>query len=108
MSEEVNVVVIHYPKPERIQEFRDLVLRVKNTFKHSPGTNRQHAFEVKNAEGGGPEIVVTERYKDHASLEKVVSSDEFKEIGKLVIELVRQPPRVISGTPLPGFEESHT
>ncbi|BCS28016.1 putative quinol monooxygenase [Aspergillus puulaauensis] len=107
MSEEVNVVVIHYPKPERIQEFRDLVLRVKNTFKHSPGTIGQHAFEVKNAEGG-PEIVVTERYKDHASLEKVVSSDEFKEISKLVIELVRQPPRAITGTPLPGVEESRT
>ncbi|KAJ0414857.1 hypothetical protein BJY00DRAFT_294447 [Aspergillus carlsbadensis] len=103
MSEEVNVVVIHYPKPERIQEFRDLALRVKNTFKDYPGILHQHAFEAENESGEGPEIVVVERYKDKASLENVATSEEFKEISALVPDLVRQPPRIIQGPPLPGF-----
>ncbi|CEL08165.1 hypothetical protein ASPCAL11317 [Aspergillus calidoustus] len=106
MAEEVNVVVIHYPKPEKIQEFRDLVLRVKNTFKHYPGSLHQHAFEVENGDGDGPEIVVIERYKDKTSLEKLAASEEFQEISKLVPGLVRQPPRIIQGPPLPGFPGS--
>ncbi|KAL2814128.1 hypothetical protein BJX63DRAFT_393001 [Aspergillus granulosus] len=104
MSEEVNAVVIHYPKPERIQEFRDLVLRVKNTFKHAHGKLHHHAFEVKT--GSEVEIVVIERFKDKESLDRILESAEFKEISELLPDLVRQAPKLLQGAPLPGFEGS--
>ncbi|KAL2845933.1 hypothetical protein BJY01DRAFT_213786 [Aspergillus pseudoustus] len=104
MSDAVNSVVIHYPKPEKIQEFRDLVLRVKNTFKHFPGNPYHHAFEVGTGED--VEIVIFEKHKDQDSLNRIHESSEFKEIIELAGQLIRQPPRLIQGAPLPGFEGS--
>ncbi|KAL2796262.1 hypothetical protein BJX66DRAFT_336275 [Aspergillus keveii] len=99
-SQEINVVAIHYPKPDKVQEFRALVLRVKNTFANHPGKLHHHAFGTKT----GEEIVVIERFKDQASLDQILATEEFKEIAELVLALVRQPPTLINGAPLPGFE----
>ncbi|KAJ0423494.1 hypothetical protein BJY00DRAFT_310150 [Aspergillus carlsbadensis] len=126
-SPEINVVAIHYPKPDKIQEFRALVLRVKNTFANHPGKVHHHAFETQT----GEEIVVVERsaysithehphsrafsnkhatitsrFKDQASLDQILATEEFKEISALVPGLVRQPPVLTNGNPLPGFEAS--
>ncbi|KAL3455538.1 hypothetical protein BJX64DRAFT_66894 [Aspergillus heterothallicus] len=104
MAGEVTAIVTHYPKQDKIEEFRDLCLRVKNIFKDFPGKLDQHAIEVETEEG--VEIIVIEKFKDQESADNVLASDEFKKVGELVPALVRLPPKVIQGTPLPGFRTS--
>ncbi|KAL2844839.1 hypothetical protein BJY01DRAFT_248002 [Aspergillus pseudoustus] len=66
--------------------FRALVLRFKNMFKHFPGKLDQHALEVETDDG--VEIIVIEKFKDQESADKLVASAEFKEISELVPTLV--------------------
>jgi hypothetical protein len=44
------------------------------------------------------------RHKDQESLDRIHQSSDFKEITELAGQLIRQPPRLIQGAPLPGFE----
>ncbi|RJE24869.1 Antibiotic biosynthesis monooxygenase [Aspergillus sclerotialis] len=98
-SEEVNLVAILYPKPERAGELSGLLAELtKKVLANEPDTLTYYAFSTKE----NSEIIVVER--NQAATQAHVKSSYFQEFAAKVPDLVVRPMEVKMGHQLASSE----
>ncbi|KAJ6117577.1 hypothetical protein N7512_007302 [Penicillium capsulatum] len=84
MSGEINVVAVLYPKPDKFDE---------KVQAHEPDTLLYYSFRVKDKR----EIVMVERYKNHAAVQAHLQTPYFKQFAAQLPGLCAKPSELRAG-----------